>query len=76
MQQDNILKTWLERWSLSPTEGAKVLLINKSKVSEYTSGKRPIPPYIAAHIETFNALPDSKANKIIKERLATIPIGN
>lgn len=63
------LQVWLDTWGLSPTDGAKVLKIQKSKMSEYLSESRPLPPYIAAHVETFNELSKSKAQKIIKSRL-------
>lgn len=74
--QKNILKLWIEKWDLSNADAARVLLINKSKVSEYLSGKRAIPPYIAAHIETFNELSELKAKKMIKERVENVPNGN
>lgn len=63
------LQSWLSRWALKPTDGAKVLCIQKSKMSEYLSGERTVPVYVAAHIETFDQLADSKATKIIKKRL-------
>lgn len=65
------LKSWLEKWSLSASDGAKVLKIQKSKMSEYLSKSddRTLPIYIAAHIETFEQLAESKAKKLIKKRL-------
>lgn len=63
------LKAWLVRWGLQDSDGAKVLRVQKSKMSEYLSGNRKIPPYIAAHVETFDQLTDTKATKLIKERL-------
>lgn len=63
------LQTWLDTWGLTPTHGAKVLKIHKSKMSEYLSESRPLPPYIAAHVETFNELSKAKAQKLIKLRL-------
>ena len=63
------LNAWLLRWSLKSIDGAKVLRIDKSKMSEYLSGKRNIPRYIAAHVETFDKLADEKATQLIKERL-------
>lgn len=68
----NQLQLWLERWELSPSDGAKVLVYSKSKVSEILSEKvnKPIPPYIAAHIETFNMLSNNKAKALITKRLS------
>ena len=63
------LNAWLDRWDLKATEGAKVLRIQKSHMSEYLSGLRPIPPYISAHVETFNLLAQTKAVSLIKKRL-------
>lgn len=69
--KDELLQGWLNKWGLSPTQGAKVLKIQKSKMSEYLSetSNRVLPDYIAAHIETFNQLAESKARKIIENRL-------
>jgi hypothetical protein len=65
------LQAWLDRWDLKPVDGAKVLKINKSKMSEFLSGARPkVPDYIAAHVETFDLLSESKAIFLIKKRLA------
>lgn len=63
------LQAWLARWALKPVDGAKVLRIQKSKMSEYLSGIRPVPPYVAAHVETFDQLAEQKATKIIQKRL-------
>ena len=63
------LQAWLSRWALQPVGGAKVLRIQKSKMSEYLSGGRSVPDYIAAHIETFDQLAEAKATKIIQKRL-------
>lgn len=70
------LAEWLARWALKPTDGARVLCIQKSKMSEYLSGERAVPPYVAAHIETFDQLAENKATKVIQKRLAIVPIGN
>jgi predicted transcriptional regulator len=64
------LQAWLSRWSLSSSDGAKVLRIEKSKISEYLSGTRSVPRYVAAHIDTFDRLAITRAIKIIQERLA------
>lgn len=64
------LQAWLSRWALRPTDGAKVLRIEKSKMSEYLSGSRKVPRYIAAHTETFDNLAETKGTKLIQERLA------
>ncbi len=63
------LKAWLLRWGLQDSSGAKVLRIQKSKMSEYLSSDRKIPEYIAAHVETFDHLTDTNATKIIKKSL-------
>ncbi len=63
------LQAWLDAWGLTPTDGAKVLKIQKSKMSEYLSESRTLPPYIASHVETFNELSKAKAHKLIKKRL-------
>ncbi|MGR5287170.1 hypothetical protein ACP3V5_17770 [Vibrio maritimus] len=63
------LKAFLDTWELSDSEGAKVLRIQKSKMSEYLSGSRTLPPYVAAHVETFNELAKTKGQKLIKKRL-------
>ena len=69
--KNDILKQWLDKWELIPSDGAKVLKINKSKVSEYLSDKsdRTLPDYVAAHIETFDLLAPTKAKDLIKKRL-------
>lgn len=69
--KDELLQNWLTKWRLTPTQGAKVLKIQKSKMSEYLSdtSDRLLPDYIAAHIETFEQLAESKAKKIIENRL-------
>ena len=65
------LNDWLKKWELRPVDGAKVLFIQQSKMSEYLNGKRVIPPYYAAHIETFDLLPKSKAQSLIQKRTKT-----
>ena len=69
--KSKILQEWLDKWGLSPTQGAKVLKINKSKVSEYLSetSDRTLPTYVDVHIETFDLLAKSKAKKLIEKRL-------
>lgn len=69
------LAAWLARWALKPVDGAKVLCIQKSKMSEYLSGEREVPAYVAAHIETFDQLAEAKATKLIQKRLAKFPMG-
>jgi hypothetical protein len=64
------LQGWLDRWGLQASDGAKVLRIQKSKMSEYLSGSRKVPDYIAAHVETFDNLADLKATRLIKKRVA------
>lgn len=65
------LQKWLDKWGLSPTQGAKVLKIHKSKASEYLSetSDRTLPNYVEAHIETFDLLAESKAKKLIAKRI-------
>lgn len=63
------LQSWLNEYGLNAAKGAKVLDIQKSKMSEYLSGKRNVPGYISAHIDTFKQLAPSKAEKIIEKRL-------
>jgi hypothetical protein len=69
--KDNQLQEWLNKWRLTPSEGARVLNYSKSKVSETLSNtnEKKLPPYIAAHIETFNLLAPTKARALIKLRL-------
>lgn len=69
--QIKLLNDWLTKWGLTPIQGARVLKIQKSKMSEFLSLKsdRLLPSYIAAHIETFNQLNDMEGKKIIEERL-------
>lgn len=64
------LKDWLLRWGLSQTNGARVLNVHKSRMSQFLSGDRPIPDYIAAHTETFDRLSKRAAELLISERLA------
>ena len=66
----SILSQFLERWELSKSNGAKVLKIQKSRVTEYLKEQKTIPPYILAHIETFNTLPKSSGKRLIEERLS------
>ena len=69
------LRLWLNRWNLSDSDGARVLFIHKSKMSEYLSGERLLPKYSAGHVDTFNELSISKAQRIIKRR-CKVPNGN
>lgn len=62
------LQDWLTKWGLQPIDGAKVLLIQKSKMSEYLNDKRSIPTYVAAHVETFDLLTKIKGEGLIKKR--------
>lgn len=64
------LKAWLERWGLTPAAGARVLKIQKSKMSEYLNGVRSIPAYVAAHAETFDSLTPKVGKELIEKRLA------
>ncbi|WP_415913439.1 hypothetical protein [Neptuniibacter sp. QD37_11] len=64
------IKEFMDNWNLQPVEAAKVLKIQKSKLSEYASGARVTPPYILAHIETFNRLSEAQGKKLIHKRLA------
>ena len=63
------LQAWLDRWDFKAADGAKVLFVTKSRMSEWLSGARDIPNYIAAHIETFDMLSDMNAARLIKKRL-------
>ena len=74
MTKSKLLQNWLTKWGLTPAQGAKVLKIQKSKMSEYLSeaSDRELPEYIAAHIETFDQLTERKAKKIIENRLKNI----
>jgi len=69
--KNQVLESFIIKWELSPSQGAKVLRINKSKVSEYLSKKsdRTLPIYVEAHIETFNLLSEKTAKKLIEKRL-------
>jgi len=69
--RNELLQNWMERWCLSSSQAAKVLKIQKSRISEYMSetAQRDMPPYIQAHIETFGYLDEQAARKIIQERL-------
>jgi DNA-binding XRE family transcriptional regulator len=49
---------FIERRGWTQEEAAAVLGVTQSRISEWTRGVRPIPPYIAAHIQTL----DSKEN--------------
>ena len=71
MTNNELLKQWLDKWKLTPSEGAKILKIQKSKVSEFLNADndRELKDYIAAHIETFDLLAESKARKLIEKRL-------
>lgn len=65
-----VLTQWAAKWSLNPSDTAKVLCVQKSRISEWVrqGSEQRLPPYIEAHIETFDMLSDVKAKKIIKER--------
>lgn len=69
---DCILGQWAKRWFLSPSEAAKVLCVQKSRISEWIAQgeEQRLPPYISAHIETFELLSDAQAKKLIKSRTA------
>ena len=63
------LQEWLSRWALKPADGARVLCIQGSVMSKYLSGESAVPASVAAHIETFDQLVDSKATRLIQKRL-------
>jgi predicted XRE-type DNA-binding protein len=65
------LEIWLEKWGLNASEGAKVLGVQKSKVSEWLNenSERQPAAYVLLHLETFDLLTASKAKKLIEERL-------
>lgn len=65
------LAMWLQKWKLKPSDGAKVLGVQKSKVSEWlneNSERQPLS-YVLLHLETFDLLAESKAKKLIEKRL-------
>lgn len=66
-----ILKKWLDNWKLTASEGAKVLGVNKSKMSEWLSetSDRTTPKYILFHVEIFDFLTKEKGQKTIQKRL-------
>lgn len=70
-EQIRLINTWLQRWDLTPSQGAKVLKIQKSKMSEFLNPNNPrkLPEYIAYHIDTFNHLETDTAKEIINQRL-------
>jgi hypothetical protein len=70
-QGKETLQAWLDRWELTPSDGAKVLDYSKSKISEILSDKvnKPLPPYLESHIETFNLLSNVKAKSRITKML-------
>lgn len=65
------LSEWLKKWDLSPAQGAKVLCVSKSKMSEWLSetNDRQVPQYVLAHLESFDLLSKTNAQKIIQKRL-------
>lgn len=71
-QQIELLASWLRQWELSPSQGAKVLKIQKSKMSEFLNpnNSRKLPEYIAYHIDTFNHLEKAVARELINQRLS------
>lgn len=56
-------KAALKELGLKQAEAAEKLGVpgGKARISEWERGKRPIPPYIVAHIETLLALGESQA---------------
>lgn len=65
-----LLNNWLKTWGLIPSSGAKVLKIQRSKMSEYLNPDNPrvLPDYVSAHIETFNRLTTEEAKEVIEQR--------
>ena len=64
-----LLMQWVKKQNLKSKDAAKVLAISASKMSEYLNGKRKVPRYILAHIDTFNALTNKRALSLIQLRL-------
>ncbi len=66
MQRERLFE-WLKRWNLSPAQGAKVLRVSKSKMSEWLSesSDRQVPDYILAHLDSFDLLSNTNARKRI-----------
>ncbi|MCM2680575.1 hypothetical protein [Echinimonas agarilytica] len=62
------LGDWVIKHKLKSKEAAKILCISASKMSEYLNGKRKVPSYIMAHIDTLERLTDKKLVKLIRER--------
>ena len=67
--QGSDLQAWLDKWKLTASVGAKVLCIQKSKMSDYLNDKRAIPAYVAAHVETFGYLAKSDFEEIVAKRV-------
>jgi len=67
------LKRIIEDLNLSPSDAAKVLCIQKSKMSEYLKGEkaggRKMPCYLIYSIEALQALSITKRKIIFKKRL-------
>ena len=67
------LKNILKLWGYTPADAAKLLCIQKSKISEYLKGEnnggRKIPCYISNSINAHNLLSKQKRNALLKERL-------
>ena len=67
------LRKIIDQWGISSMEAARVLGIQKSKMSEYLkgeqSGGRKIPRYIEFSVIAHNALPKRLRATLIKKRL-------
>lgn len=64
-----VLLAWIEQHGLKSKEAAKVLAVSPSKMSEYLNGKRKIPRYILAHLDTLSCLSEKRVKEVIKKRL-------
>ncbi len=68
-QFQSLLFRLKEENNLSQKELAKLLGISPSKNSEYLTGKRKVPTYIVAHVETLSLLSAKKLKGLIKKRV-------
>lgn len=69
VQEQQLLLEWVQQRGLKSKEAAKVLAVSPSKMSEYLNGKRKIPRYILAHLDTLNCLSEKRLKQLIKNRL-------
>jgi len=63
------LKNTFDAWQISAAQGAKVLCLHTSRVSEYLGDVSTIPCSVSFHVEALDLLERTQRAKLIAKRL-------